>query len=304
MRSLLFLAAVASTTFAAAFYDAVKDALLRPGFSALDKDGNDAISLEELSNMPNLRGILNDEDIEAAFNPLDTNKDHHISYDDVDGILDLVLPQLFNEALNAADKDRNHQISFDEAKGFLKDIYEEMDLRALKRSVDQGNGNNPGEIGALAYLERMDKNGDGRLSSEEIGNEFDIYLRGTIKAFDKNNDNQVSLEEVKATVKDVVQKFIDALDRDGDDKISLDEIKYLANPDTLPNTIMKTIDENGDGQFTYNEFKKLTDPDVLSTANDAIDRLDNALHSGASAVAEWKTCASIVGFGIVMSLYH
>ena len=278
MRSLLILAAVISTTYGSTFQDA---ALLANGsdslhhlFSMWDEDGNDAISTEELRNIRdnlNLQRHLTDENIENVLNQIDMNKDRHISYEDVEGILVVGLTAMFDQALGAVDRDKNRQISLDEAKEFINNL---------------------------------DKNGEGRLSFGELGNELDADLRAIIKTIDKNNDNQVSFDEVKDTVTDMVQRVIKAVDRDGDEKISLEEMKNLANPDTLPDTVMKTIDENGDGQFTYNEFEKLvTDTDLLSTVNSAIDRLDNALNNGARAMAEWKTYASIVGFGIVMSMY-
>ena len=74
------------------------DDVLRTFFSYLDKDGDDAVSVEELTTLAdelNLRTYLNDESIKSLFNRLDTNQDRHISYEDFDGLIGLFLNRIF-----------------------------------------------------------------------------------------------------------------------------------------------------------------------------------------------------------------
>ena len=95
-----------------------------------------------------------------------------------------------------------------------------------------------------------------RLSNGELTDQLDDLWPKLMKSLDKNNDDEISLDEVKDAVKDVVEEAIRAVDIDGDEKVSLEELKNIADPDTLPDTVMKIIDEDGDGHFSYAEFKK------------------------------------------------
>ena len=98
--------------------------------------------------------------------------------------------------------------------------------------------------------------GPPRLSDGELTDQLDDLWPKLMKSLDKNNDDEISLDEVKDAVKDVVEEAIRAVDIDGDEKVSLEELKNVADPDTLPDTVMKIIDEDGDGHFSYAEFKE------------------------------------------------
>ena len=297
LKSLILLATVISTTFPAPVnaaaarddYDALEDGILRALFSSvlvkLDTDGNEVISLEELRTLRDelqLQKYLDDEKVEEVLNQIDANKDHHISYEDLDIPLDMGLTSLFNRALSAVDRDDNRQVSWGEVEEYLKNRIEVgMGLPGL--TEDLGNHTDVAAhiADVAAAFSRLDKDGDGRLSIEELGDLHYVKWHESFKSFDRNGDDQISFDEFKAPIKDIVQRVIHVVDGDGDEKISLEEIKNLANPDTLPDTIMKTIDVNGDGQFTYSEFKELnTDPNHLKVINDALNRLDNALNNG------------------------
>ena len=85
-----------------------------------------------------------------------------------------------------------------------------------------------------------------------------------MKSLDKDNDREISLYEMKDTVKDFLQMALHVVDTDGDDKVSLEELKHIANPDTLPETLMSVFDENGDGDLSYKEFMQLGDMAMTS----------------------------------------
>ena len=275
-------------------------------FSQLDKDGDNSVSRMELYRQIdelNLHIYLNDGSVAVAFMALDKNKDHHIGYDDFDMSIQGSI-NMMNAFMHTADKDKNGKLNLDEVKEVLKTMHEEIDLHELKGGEI---GDNPSHAKFLASLNSQDKDGNGRLSFEEFTNELDSNWQESIKTLDKNNDHHVSPAEVKDAVSTIIQKTIWAVDKDGDDKISFEELKDLANPETLPNTIMKAFDENGDGHFSYNEYKNLeNDKDPLNIINKVLDRLDNALGSSARSDrtgAEWKTYASIVACGFLMSWY-
>ena len=106
MRILLLLATVASLGATAALdealdealYEADIDDLLRPYFSYLDKDGDHAVSVEDLTTLANelnLRTVLNDENLKSVFDSLDWNQDSRISYEDFDRLIGLYLNSIF-----------------------------------------------------------------------------------------------------------------------------------------------------------------------------------------------------------------
>jgi len=233
MKILLLLATVASlgataafATFAATLDVADTDDLLE-FFSYLDEDGDDAVSVEELTTLAdelNLRTYLNDESIKSLFNRLDMNQDRHISYEDFDGLIGFFLNWMFQGVLSAVDRDYNGQLSLSEAK------------EALTSGTVTVNGL--------------------RVSNRKLTGKLDAEWPKLMQRFDKNNDYEISLDEVIDAVKDVVEKAIRAVDTDGDEKMSLEELKNVADPDTLPDRVMKIIDEDGDGQLSYAEFKK------------------------------------------------
>ena len=255
MKIILLLGTISSfgatVASAAALDEAATDDLLRPYFSHLDKDGDGTVSLEDLRTLSgelNLRAYLNDENIKSVFNGADMNGDGHIGYEDFDLYLGLALDSMFQGLLREVDRDNNRQIGLGEAKEALKANYREMDLPS---------------------------------GLEDLNDELDAELPKLIKSLDKNDDDQISLAEVKDAVKEVVQEAIRTVDTDGDDKISLEELKNIADPDTLPDKVMKIVDEDGDGQFSYTEFKnEVEDQDPLNSVHKALGRLDATLNGG------------------------
>ena len=267
MRIILLLVTISSFGATAASAAALDEAATDDLFSTLDKDGDGTVSLEDLRTLSgelNLRTYLNDENIKSVFN----GADGHIGYEDFDLYLGLALDGMFQGLLREVDRDNNRQIGLGEAKEALKANYREMDLPS---------------------------------GLEDLNDELDAELPKLIKSLDKNDDDQISLAEVKDAVKDVVQEAIRAVDTDGDDKISLEELKNIADPDTLPDKVMKIIDENGDGQFSYTEFKNEVE-DPLNSVHKALGRLDAALNGGGRTAVEWRAYASIVGCGILVSM--
>ena len=195
----------------------------------------------------------------------------------------------YNHALSAVDRDGNRQISCGEVEAYLKNMYqvEGIELPELTEEefkvYDLGNRT---DVAAhipdvAAAFSMQNKDGDGRLSNEELGDLHLVKWHESFKSFDNSGDDQIRLDEFKAPIKDIVHRAIHAVDRDREEKISHEDMKNLANPDTLPDTIMKTIGVNGEGQLTYSKLKKPnTDYNNLNDVNDALNHLDNTLNNG------------------------
>ena len=107
----------------------------------------------------------------------------------------------------------------------------------------------------LQTLMAFDKNGDGKLTKDEVPERMQgIFARG-----DKNNDGILTQDEIKAMVQiqntqasnrqnappDVLFR---AIDTDHDGVLSPEEIKNAA-------AALKTLDKNGDGRITEDELR-------------------------------------------------
>jgi calcium-dependent protein kinase len=127
----------------------------------------------------------------------------------------------------------------------------------------------------------FDKNGDGRLSYDEIKTGFKMYYKNEqiadteiqklIENIDLDKNQYIEYEEfLRVTVnldllmtdKNLKMAF-DFFDKDKSGKLTPDEIKkaickdFEGKDNALIQDIVKEIDTNGDGQIEFNEFKQL-----------------------------------------------
>lgn len=123
----------------------------------------------------------------------------------------------------------------------------------------------------------FDKNGDGKLSVEEVKDGYlnhygrvmsDEDVEKMFKAVDSDNSGFIdysefvvaAMNEQALTTKDKLQAAFKMFDKDGSGVISADEIKEVlgfgGNLDKEAiEMIMKQVDENGDGQISFEEFE-------------------------------------------------
>ncbi len=125
----------------------------------------------------------------------------------------------------------------------------------------------------------IDKNGDGKLSKEEIFEGYDLFFGKTMEKKDieqmfesvdtdgsgfidysefviaaMNEKNLLSNEKLHAAFK--------MFDKDGSGTISSDEIKEILGfgkqlGEDAVNEIIKQVDENGDGEISFEEFSAM-----------------------------------------------
>jgi calcium-dependent protein kinase len=123
----------------------------------------------------------------------------------------------------------------------------------------------------------FDKNGDGKLSMEEVKLGYldhygrimsDEDVEKMFQAVDSDNSGFIdysefvvaAMNEKALTTKDKLQAAFKMFDKDGSGVISADEIKEVLgfggnlDKDAIE-IIMKQVDENGDGQISFEEFE-------------------------------------------------
>lgn len=125
----------------------------------------------------------------------------------------------------------------------------------------------------------MDKNGDGKLSLEEVAEGYKKVFRSPnpeadakliFNCVDSDNNGYISYEEfIRATIdkkKLLTEKKLESafrlFDKNGDGFISAKEIKDVLGKDSqlsddVWNQIVKEVDVNGDGEISLEEFKQM-----------------------------------------------
>ena len=208
-------------------------------------------------------------DLSDIFDSLDKNKDGKLSYEDFESYINSSLEQKYGILWNLRymDTDGNRKISLSEFKTGVKRTY---------------------------------ISGQYKGTQEELEQEIDDGWPKLMKSLGENDDNQINLDEIKDTVKDVVKMALRAVDTDGDDKVSLEELQHIANPDTLPETLMSVFDENGDGDLSYKEFMQAGDLDVVNTVTQALGRLGTPVCGGGTTepIVESNGKVALPGKGV------
>jgi len=172
-----------------------------PTFADLDKNKDKKVSREEASQMPpqffdrldaNKDGFLDEEEWnnmrrnlggggggnfqrtgESLSKLMDANADGKVSREEFAKIVSL---------FDALDKDHNSELSTEELNGFF-------------RAINEVQAQATGGVEVSSLFEKNDKNKDGKITVDELGNEK------TFKALDLNKDGSVTREEADTALK-------------------------------------------------------------------------------------------------------
>src|SRR6185295_17362744 len=123
------------------------------------------------------------------FSQLDANNDGQITSDEIPADK----KRLFEHLLTSADKDKDGKLSREEFAAGLKNQRPE---RPLEQKQPEGPGPAGNPYNPEEMLKRLDKNGDGKITLDEVPEEAKERIGGLLKRADKNGDGAVTKEEL------------------------------------------------------------------------------------------------------------
>ena len=154
--------------------------------AALIVAGLSVASLQAEDSKPDQAGV---------FKRLDTNGDGKLTAEEIP----TEKRAFFDRALRSGDGDGDGALNAAEfAKAFSagRDSDRERDSRPRRRpGSSSGSRSTPYAAG---FIKRLDKDGDGKVSSEELPQTYRARLGGKFEEFDKNKDGALNQQEVAA----------------------------------------------------------------------------------------------------------
>lgn len=193
----------------------------------------------------------NSPDAATIFAQLDANQDGELVADEIS----TEHQQLFERLLRTADGNKDGKLS----KG-------EFAAGLTKKAEPQAPGRPEGAEFAQRMFKRLDRNGDGRVTADEVPEERREMLQRMLEHFDKNGDKALSAEEFAEGVSRRARQngrppragnpeppgpprggLFAALDTDHDGKLNAEEISVAAD-------VIRKLDKNGDGILTPDEL--------------------------------------------------
>jgi len=273
-------------------------------FELADADGNGEIDIGEFVCLmfPNAASIVSGlkqnfrsaEDVRAAFNSWDTNRDGQISFQELKQAVQRTGQNLNDEQISAlfviGDADQNGEIDLDEFMKMMmpgtSDVVAKFrSIRKTVRDVQQA-------------FKQFDKNGDGSIDRKELtsalassgGNFTQQEIDVIFTAADVDGNGEIDYEEFIAlmcpSASDIVEKFrskyksvnevkaaFKLFDRNGDGALSKDELASAMKSsgesysDIEVNAIFSLGDIDGDGEITLEEFVGLMSPSATQVVN-------------------------------------
>ena len=231
--------------------------------AALIVAGLSVASLQAEDSKPDQAGV---------FKRLDTNGDGKLTAEEIPA----EKRAFFDRALRSGDGDGDGALNAAEfARAFSsgRDSDRERDSR-LRRRPGSSSGSRSTPY-AAGFIKRLDKDGDGKVSSEELPETYRARLGGKFEEFDKNKDGALNQQEVAAMLtasnssrrpsgtpsrdsdrprpssRDAAQPSQDGLfailDRDRDGKLSRRELEAAGS-------ILARLDRDKDGSVSKREI--------------------------------------------------
>jgi Ca2+-binding EF-hand superfamily protein len=197
----------------------------------------------------------------GIFDRLDSNKDGSITSDEVAE----ERKSFFERLLRTGDKDKDGKLTREEFAAA------NQDERPRRPDGDQPGAPRRPEGAPPIDPERafrfMDRNGDGKVTADELPEERREMFKNNISRADKDGDGAINLEEFKGSMEALARlmgrgpmpgglggppnlanaPFFRAIDANGDGKLSGDELAKAGDA-------LKTLDRNKDGALTPEEL--------------------------------------------------
>jgi len=185
-----------------------------PLFDRFDADKNGLLSKDELAKA--LKGVVNDQQLDAIYKLLDVNGDGVV--DKLEAVR-LTIYTGLRDVVSGLDLSKDGKLSKDE----------------LKKGYDRPGAKFTGGIDAWLkkVYDMLDKNHDGLLTGlESLPLSLASGLEGNFKMIDTSGDNKLNLEELrkaygKMASDDQLKALIALADQDGDGQISVAEAGNL-----------------------------------------------------------------------------
>lgn len=192
--------------------------------------------------------------VSKIFDDLDTNGDGQLSTDEINKA------GKHAKDILGADSNSDGIVTKDE---LLSDITKKMEDGTMSPPPMDGMQPPSADDMASQIISKLDTNGDGQLSTDEINNAGDLAQK-LLKA-DSNGDGTVTKDELVTDIQknmasgkthkhhslgDIAGKIMDELDTNGDDELSTDEISSGGDSAST----FQAADTNGDGVVSMTEL--------------------------------------------------
>ena len=199
------------------------------------------------------------------FAQLDANKDGQLTADEIPDDK----RRLFERLLRIADKNQDGKLNAEEFAAGLKPRE-----RPAPPAPPQGpEGRKPdgpkpdGRPGPEMMFKRLDANGDGKITLDEVPEERRERFKKLIERGDKDGDGALSEQEFIAAMPDPgpgpgkpaegkrperARRFFSRFDKNGDGKVTLDEVPPEQRP--MIERLLRRGDKDGDKALSLEEF--------------------------------------------------